>query len=210
MTRCTTCGEELESLLACTACGALFQVDDAQSPFALLGLAPGFEIDDKDLRKRLLRVSRSVHPDYHGMAGEETRALAERNSALANDAYERLSNPVKRANLLVRSLEGPSEQDERQMPQAFLMEVLDWNETLESARESTPGSPARAALIPLRATLEKMRTETLNEIAALLSPLPGPGAVTLSEVRRALNAVSYLDRALGEIEVLRLQEAAAN
>ena len=96
------------------------------------------------------------------------------------------------------------------MPQAFLMEVLEWNETLEEAREAAPGSPARAALDALRDTLEDERTTTLGAVGAALTPLPSAGDPSLKDIRRQLNALRYIDRTLAEIEALRLEQAASS
>ena len=97
---------------------------------------------------------------------------------------------------------------ERQMPQAFLMEVLEWNEALEEAREAPEGARLPDSLESLSKTWRAQRTMTLDEIERSLTPLPQRGAETLREVRRKLNAVRYLDRALNELRALRLTRAA--
>ncbi|MEL6429039.1 MAG: iron-sulfur cluster co-chaperone HscB C-terminal domain-containing protein [Planctomycetota bacterium] len=172
------------------ASGALRPVPEDVSPFAILGLAPSMEVDAKDLGKRLRAITRRVHPDFYATAGEEERALAERNNAALNEAYETIADPARRADHLVRSLGGPTEKDLGDMPQAFLMEVMEWNEVLE---EAVPGSPDLASLAT---ELEQQREQTLARIQAALTPLPPAGDSALAEVRRALNALRYLERAL--------------
>lgn len=207
MPGCPACPATLETPLACGACGALIEVDGELDPFAVFGLERGWAVDAQDLSKRLLRFGRLVHPDYYAAAGEAARALAERNTASLNEAHDLLSNDFRRADWLVRALGGPTESDERQMPQAFLMEVLEWNETLDEARDAAPGSAELAALDELGTTLDEERGEALDRIGALLTPLPERGAKALSALRRELNAVRYLDRALRELKSLRLQQA---
>jgi hypothetical protein len=46
-------------------------------------------------------------------------------------------------------------------------------------------------------------------VARLLEPLPAYGSESLREARRALNVVRYVDRALSELESLRLSRAEA-
>lgn len=200
---CPACGASLEFPLGCSACGHLVDPGDRLSPFAVFGLEPSWKVDPADLKRRLLRVSRLSHPDFHGTAPPEIRALAEANSARANGAYEVVLDDFLRADWLVRHLGGPSDSDERQMPQAFLMEVLEWNEAMEEAESSPPDSPERETLESLSRQLHEQHDEILEELGASLDPLPDQGDASLSEVRRSLNAVRYLSRALLRIRDLR-------
>ncbi len=205
MRACPHCAAELESPLACAACGRLLDVPEATSPFEILGLAPKHALDAGELRKRLLRLGRLVHPDFFGAAGAPERARAERNSALLNRAHELLADEFRRASWLVGALGGPDELQERAMPPAFLAEVLEWNETLEAARSA--GAAATPELEALEGTLRTERARTLASVAAALDPLPEHGAERLRTLRSQLNAVRYIDRALSEIEALRLARA---
>ena len=207
MPSCSQCGAALETPLGCEACGALFQTE-ALTPYEIFGLAPGTSPDARELKRRLLRFSRLTHPDFHGNGPEEERARAERNTALLNEAHEILSDDFARADWIIRHLGGPAESDERQMPTAFLMEVLEWNETLEEARNEPADAPLPAALGVLETTWNNERRTNLDAVLARLDPLPRNGASALTEARRQLNAVRYLDRALRELEALRLARAA--
>jgi molecular chaperone HscB len=212
MADCTSCGVTLSSALVCEACGALQRSDGpgtagATDPWAAFGLERGYLLDAATLKKRLLALQRRMHPDFFGGADPAERELAERNTAELNAAHRDLADDARRADLLVRTLGGPDEQAERQMPQEFLMEVLEWNETLEEAREAAPGSPARAAIDDLESELRRQRAAALERVAGLLVPAPAPGAAALTEARRELNAVRYVDRTLSTLAELRLEAA---
>jgi molecular chaperone HscB len=193
----------------CPACGALFEAEDALDPFEALGLPAAYEVDAKLLKRRLLDLTRRMHPDFFGTADAELRALAERNTAAVNEAHEELSDDLRRADGIVRRLGGPDENAERQMPQEFLMEVLEWNETLEDQRERPPIASGDA-LDTLEAELKARRADTLAEVGKLLTPLPEAGAPVLTEVRRNLNALRYLQKTLAEIGALRLDRASSH
>jgi molecular chaperone HscB len=188
----------------------LFSPDPSPTPFEVLGLAPAFALDAKELKQRLLRASRVVHPDYFGAAAPEVRALAERNSALVNEAYATLLDPAARADWLVRALGGPSESEQRDMPRSFLLDVLEWNETLEAAREAAPGTKGRAALVELASTLASRRESVLRKVGELLAPLPELGSTRLRDARAELNALRYLENTLAQIEALRVAQATAH
>jgi Fe-S protein assembly co-chaperone HscB len=202
MSDCSACGADLETPLGCNACGVVLDPGEEPGPFVVFGLEPTWEIDETDLKRRLRRIGRVVHPDFHAGVPEQ-RALAERNSACLNHAFEVLLDPFLRADWIVQRLGGPTEQDERQMPQAFLMEVLEWNEALDEADGAPEGSPAHAELERLAKVLHHEHETRLAALGARLTPLPAEGADELLVVRQELNAVRYLSRTLFRIRDLR-------
>ena len=203
---CPKCWAALQSPLFCDTCESLLPTPEQASPYVTLGLEPAYALDRPALRKRLLSLSRRLHPDFHAGTDSETRAIAEKNTAELNAAFEVLEDDVRRADWLVRSLGGPDEREERQMPPEFLAEVLEWNEVIEEARD---GSGAPAALESLAETLRSERSSLMEAIERSLTPLPTPHAPQLTDVRKRLNALRYIDRALGEIEELELKNASA-
>ena len=210
MSRCPRCSAELETPVGCLACGAILPLGDAAEgldPFEVFGLEPASAVDAHDLRKRLLRFSRLVHPDFFATAGAEEKRRAEKASAILNTAHAILEDDASRADHLVRMLGGPDENAQREMPKEFLMEVLEWNETLEEARSGSSVPSDR--LDALRSELVARRKRTLEAVSRLLTPLPSRGSGGLVQVRKELNAVRYVDRALGELEALRLARAEA-
>ena len=98
-TPCPSCGEGLETPLACGACGVLVQIDEDPGPFEVLGLAPSIAVDTDDARKRLRRFTRLVHPDFFALAGEDQVALAEAAGARLNAAHDLVVDFSARADL---------------------------------------------------------------------------------------------------------------
>ena len=211
MIACPNCAAELESPLACPACGPLphSSASDATAecgPFDALGIELAYDIDLDALTSRMVGLSRVLHPDYYGGAGPAIQELAQENTAAINAAHAILADDYRRADWILGHLGGPDRKAERDMPRAFLLEVLEWNETLEQARESAPGSPQRRSLDQLAGALASEREETLAGLRSRLVPLPANGDEVLVEVRRLLNAIRYMDRALDTIEELRLEQ----
>jgi len=207
MTLCPYCEATLETPLACTSCGNVLELAGDVTPFALFGRDPAWGVDRKELKRALLRLSRHVHPDFYATADDEVRQRAERASAALNQAYEVLSDDFARADWLVRAQGGPTDAEERQMPQAFLMQVMEWNETLEEARGAAPGSAEANAALELGVQLAAEREERFAAVADLLAPLPEAGDPALTDARRELNVVRYIDRTRAELESVRLGTA---
>ncbi len=160
------------------------------TPFELLALETAMAIDPEMAKKRLRRYTRLVHPDFYAMAGDEQRARAEAHNARLNAAYDLVIDDMARADWLVLHLGGPTEKELGAMPQSFLMEVMEWNEILE---ENAPGSQCLANLTE---ELRQHRDGLMGSVTAALTPLPEAGAPVLQDVRKLLNALRYVDRAL--------------
>lgn len=199
---CFRCAASLSQPLVCEGCGLLQPAPEGVNPFHALGLEPAAGIDPGDLRKRQSRLSRRMHPDFFAAEGEEARRQAEANTARLNGAFEVVSDETRRLDWLIEDGGGPSTADERQMPQEFLMEVLEWNETMEGARENDPS--ALGALPGLESELRERLDAERTRLRTLLTPLPPQGDAKYTEARRGLNAVRYLERALAEIGERRL------
>jgi molecular chaperone HscB len=219
MARCPECAAELETPLGCAACSTLFELAHEPTPFEIFGLRASYDVDQAALRRQLLKLGRLTHPDFFATRSHELKARAEHASALLNAAHETLADDVRRADWLVHWLGGPDENELREMPKPFLLEVLEWNERLEAARASS--EPIVAELDEIEASLREQRQSIADSIRRALSPLPekGPekaperssahGSERLRVARQELNAMRYVDRALSEIEALRLSRAAA-
>jgi len=144
--------------------------------FERLGLPRRFAVDLGELERNYLARSREVHPDFH--AGS-TDAVEDAAAAL-NEAYVTLRDPFRRAEHLLKWLGGPGASEDKNLPPAFLMEMLELREEIESAK----GTPADVA---------RIETALMARTAALEATLPALfDAGNLPVIRRELNCVRYL------------------
>ncbi|QDU69276.1 iron-sulfur cluster co-chaperone HscB C-terminal domain-containing protein [Engelhardtia mirabilis] len=203
---CSSCSADLISPLVCAACRTPLVAEPAPGPFEVFGFERTFELDGRTLMKRLLQLSKALHPDFYAGADPQVRSLAERSTAELNAAHKILANDYRRADYLVRALGGPTSEADRQMPQAFLMEVLEWNEALEELRA---GEGAADGPEQLASQLREARDEAMDALRGHLVPLPAAGAAVLADARRDLNAVRYVDRALEQLSEIRLGRASS-
>ncbi|HEX8986240.1 MAG TPA: Fe-S protein assembly co-chaperone HscB [Bryobacteraceae bacterium] len=102
--------------------------------FQIFDLPRKLSIDAFHLEQRFYELSRKLHPDrfLRATAAERERSLEA--SALLNDAYRTLRNPVARAEHLLK-LEGREADGSAQAPPELLAEVFELNEALEEVRD---------------------------------------------------------------------------
>jgi molecular chaperone HscB len=120
--------------------------------FEVFGLPRALTIDASALEKTFHQLSRKYHPDYFTTASETERVQAVRMTALINDAYRTLRNPVTRVEYLL-AREG-FKPDGSKVPQSLLMEVFEINEQLEEVKA---GRASIEEIDSLRAQIREKR-----------------------------------------------------
>ncbi len=98
--------------------------------FEIFGLAPKFLLDEGALRKQFLLNSKKYHPDYHTLATEEKQEEILQLSSLNNEAYKVLKDFSKRMHYILSEQGLVGEGVKNELPQSFLMEMMDINEEL--------------------------------------------------------------------------------
>jgi molecular chaperone HscB len=133
----------------------------ARNHFDLLGLPVAYRIDAPDLERRYRDVQTRVHPDRHAAGSDADRRLAMQWATRANEAYRTLRDPVDRARYVLQ-LKGydTGEESNTAMPADFLMQQMEWRETVSDARATRN-----------MATLERLREELEAERQDMLAQL---------------------------------------
>jgi molecular chaperone HscB len=104
--------------------------------FEVFGLNPQFRMNMKALDAAYRQQQALTHPDKFAHTSDSERRSSEQRSALINDAYSALKDPVRRAAYLIENICGvdPFAQTNTKMPAAFLIEQMEMRETLQSNR----------------------------------------------------------------------------
>jgi molecular chaperone HscB len=97
--------------------------------FEFFGLERTLNLDAQDLEKRYYQLSRKWHPDLFARKSDAEKQEALDNTALLNDAYRTLKDPIRRAEYVV----GASDE---KVPPELLEEVFELNMALEEGDES--------------------------------------------------------------------------
>jgi molecular chaperone HscB len=153
--------------------------------YEALGLEPKLALDPDDLKQRFYDRSRQWHPDRFSRATSEEKQRSEEMTALLNDAFRALRDPVKRAEYFCRErgLE-PS----KNPPQDLLEEVFELNMAIEEARLDN-GAGREAAMGQVREMLSHT-DRSLEELFARHDA--APGRALLGVIRATLDRRQYI------------------
>ena len=133
-----------DSTLFCPHCSKI-QPPPGGDFYQVFGLERRFTIDLPVLEHEFHRLSRKVHPDRFARAGEIERQWSLADTALLNDAYRTLKEPLNRTEYLLK-LEGAEigeehagkerndQKDPSRVPADLLEEVFELNMQLEEMR----------------------------------------------------------------------------
>jgi molecular chaperone HscB len=98
--------------------------------FEFYGIPESFNVDENLVKRKFYELSKTYHPDFYINESEEKQQEILELSTLNNKAYQVLSNPHKRLEYILQSHGHAIEGEKYQLPQVFLMEVMDVNEAL--------------------------------------------------------------------------------
>src|SRR4051812_19353491 len=90
-----------ESTLFCPHCSKI-QPPPGSDYFSVLGLRPHLNLDLSSLETEFHRLSRRLHPDRFARAAENEKEWSLADTALLNDAYRTLKDPVTRTEYLLK------------------------------------------------------------------------------------------------------------
>ena len=158
--------------------------------FALFQLKPQFKIDRQALESAYLTVQQKVHPDMHAQASDSDKRVSMQLSALANSAYRTLMNPIQRGLYMCgRNGVDPQLETNTAMPAQFLMQQMEWRETLDDVRDQ----PSK--LDELYKEVEQTRANLLKEVELAID-----GANDFESAAKQLRALLFIDKFSTELE----------
>jgi len=106
----------------------------ASSDFELFGVPARFSQDRTAIDARWKDLQREAHPDKFAAQGAAAQRHAMQWSVRINEAYQRLKDPLRRAAYLCELGGAPvNAESNTAMPAQFLMQQMEWRETLDDA-----------------------------------------------------------------------------
>ncbi len=142
-----------ESTLFCPHCSKI-QPPPGGDYFTVFSMEQRLNLDLAALEHEFHRLSRRVHPDRFARAGENERQWSLADTALLNDAYRTLKDPLRRTEYLLKlegaeigeQHSGKDRKDPSRVPADLLEEVFELNMQLEEMRMAHKMGEADAGL----------------------------------------------------------------
>lgn len=172
-------------------------VAPGKNHFELFGLPVTFDIDADDLALRYRELQRHVHPDKFANSSGQERRLSLQMTALVNEAFQTLKDPVRRGRYLL-SLRGIDLGDETdtEMDPAFLMEQMELRESLDEVRQA---DDPHKHLAELANRIERRLQNGISELRRALAEGTPEGN---KKARNAAREMQFLEKLREEIDNL--------
>lgn len=173
--------------------------------YEFFGIDRKLTLDNAALRKRFYELSRNWHPDRFSRKSADEQAQALEATAILNDGYRTLRDPVKRAEYLLTEEGFPiGEQRSKDVPPELLEEVFELNMMLEELRSGDDS--AREQLESAKQNFLKLRSDIDAELGSLFSKYDASDAESetakqaLHEIRGVLNRRRYIENLLRDVD----------
>ena len=168
--------------------------------YDFFGIEHRLDLDLRDLERRFYALSRQYHPDRFTLKSAEEQQAALDATAILNDGYRTLRDPLARAEYLLKENGFDiGEQGSKNVPPELLEEVFELNMALEELRAGDES--ARAGLEEARAKFIAMRDGIDAELKAKFAEYDGSrDRKVLAEVRGILNRRRYVRNLVNEVE----------
>jgi molecular chaperone HscB len=173
--------------------------------YEFFGLERRLALDSEALQKRFYELSRHWHPDRFGRKSPKEQAEALEATAIINDGYRTLRDPVKRAEYLLAEKGFPiGEQRSRDVPPELLEEVFDLNIAVEELKEGDEG--ARSQLEGAKENFINMRAVIDHQLASLFAKYDAVESQSetakqaLHEIRGILNRRRYIENLIRDVD----------
>jgi molecular chaperone HscB len=142
-----------DSTLFCPHCSKI-QPPPGSDYFSVFGLEPRLTVDLAALEHEFHRLSRRLHPDRFARALQNEKEWSLADTALLNDAYRTLKDPLRRTEYLLKlhgakigdEFSGADRKDPSRVPADLLEEVFELNMQLEEMRSTSAAGIEDAGL----------------------------------------------------------------
>ncbi len=193
---CWHCGTPAAESLFCRFCNSLQQ--PVPDYFRFFGFERTFSLDVTELERRFYDLSRQLHPDLFFRAMPREQRYSLEATAILNDAYRTLRDPVSRAEYLLTGLgEAPADKQRQDVPPELLEEVFELNELMEESAGRGPAPRVREA----HARFVDLRAEADRALEDLYRRHDATGdRALLRDIRAVLSRRRYVENLIQQIE----------
>lgn len=192
-----------ESTLFCPHCSKI-QPPPGADYYSVFSLVPALDLDLGMLEHQFHKLSRKLHPDRFARAAENEKEWSLADTALLNDAYRTLKDPIRRTEYLLKlhgaeigeEHAGKDRKDPSRAPADLLEEAFDLNMQLEEmrmARNAGENDPdLQASLEQAKEKFDGLLDEVDNDLRSQWKVWDSGDQTTRLEAQKKM--VSLLDR----------------
>ena len=164
-------------------------------PFARLGLERRFDLDPAAVRTAYLRLTAKLHPDR--ISDPVAQAEAAEQAARVNAAYRTLLDDEARADALLVLYGGPRRDEEKTLPDGFLVEMMEIRQEMEEVLAGGSAEERKRLADAARA----QRAAHVDAARSLLEQIDrAPNPDLLRATRIELNAWRYVERMIEQLD----------
>lgn len=191
---CWHCGHPSAESLFCQFCNHLLR--PTPDYYKFFDLPRKLSLQPAELQQRFYKMSRLLHPDLYTRGPSVERQNSLEATAILNDAYRTLRDPVARAEYVLKEQGFDiGEQRTNNVPPELLEEVFELNMALEELRGGD--EDARGPLEESEKKFIAMRDEVDGQLEQLFqrydeAPTADAGHDVLTEIRGILNRRRYI------------------
>jgi molecular chaperone HscB len=166
-------------------------MDFTQTHYELFGLPARYALNREQLDSAYRELQNTVHPDRFAAKPESEQRVAMQWATQVNEAYQTLKHPVNRGVYLLK-LQGIEALDagNTRMAPAFLMQQMEWRETIDEARNAKNVASVDALSDDLRAAHRRIETR----LAELLDSEHDFAAAT-----ETVRQLRFMDKLIAEV-----------
>ena len=129
--------------------------------FELFDIPVTLKVDKAVLYKKFIELSKLYHPDYFATQGVEKQAESLDISASLNKGWKIFQNPDDTIRYVLQ-IKGMLEEEEKyQLPNSFLMQMMEINEQLADAQDEP-------AIDELRSSLENLQNDIYEPVKKIV------------------------------------------
>ena len=195
---CWGCAAIFDHSLFCPKCNTLQPAP--KDYFEFFGIKRHLAIDIPQLQIRFYELSRKLHPDRYGRKSAEERALSTEATAILNDGWRILKDPLERAEYVLNQ-EGfnIAEQRSKDVPPELLEEVFELNMAIEELREGD--ASAKDQLRGAHVRFLGMLALSNSDLEGLFGEWDRDGGKDgLAAIRAVLNRRRYISNLIRDVE----------
>jgi len=150
--------------------------------FDFFNLPVSFLLDEAALKRKYYANSKKYHPDFYTLESEKKQAEILEQSTFNNQAYKTLADFDLRMKYILDLKEVLAEEGKNQIPQEFLMEMMEINESLMELEFDFDSKTYESVLLQLN----QQKENAYQNIAPILEHYDDK-KVTFEELKKVKN-----------------------